>query len=90
MLKFFAPLLGDAQLCLVFYTGKPKLSKSELVTISSHGNIIVRQQRPDLEQLLEQGPASRINVVTVAVLAVLAAATHMGKLVIRVAGDAAD
>ena len=54
LLKFFAPLLGDAQLCLVFYTGKPKLSKAELVTIESHGHIIISQQRPDLEQLLEQ------------------------------------
>ena len=46
--------MGDAQLCLVFYTGKPKLSKAELVTIESHGHIITSQQRPDLEQLLEQ------------------------------------
>ena len=47
MLKFFAPLLGDAHLSVVFYTGKEKLTPHELTTIQSHGNIFVQQKRAD-------------------------------------------
>ena len=46
MLKFFAPLLGDAHAVAVFYTGPP-LGAEELASIRSHGNIFVRQGRPD-------------------------------------------
>ena len=53
MLKFFAPLLGDAQLSLVYYTGKPKLSEADLRMISAQGNILVHQHRPDLLQTLQ-------------------------------------
>ena len=55
MLKFFAPLLGDAQLAMIFYTGKPRLKQAELDAITSQGgNIIVQQHRPDLLYTLEE------------------------------------
>ncbi len=46
MLQFFAPLLRDAHLSVIFYTGKEKLSTFELVKIQSHGNIFIQQSRP--------------------------------------------
>jgi len=55
MLKFFAPLLGDAQLAMIFYTGRPRLGQAELDAITSQGgNIIVQQHRPDLLHTLEE------------------------------------
>lgn len=47
MLKFFAPLIKDAHLAVVFYTGKEKLSESEVKKICSFGNIYIQQSRPD-------------------------------------------
>ena len=48
MLQFlFAPLLGDAHLSVVFYTGEEKLTPSELATIRSYGNIFVQQKRAE-------------------------------------------
>lgn len=46
MLKFFAPLMKDAHLAAVYYTGKDKLSTKELKRIRSYGNIFVQQSRP--------------------------------------------
>lgn len=46
MLKFFAPLIRDAHLAVIFYTGKEKLSHREEIGICSHGNIYVQQSRP--------------------------------------------
>ena len=48
MLKFFAPLICDAQMAMVYYTGKTKLSPSDVKRIESKGNIFVHQGRPDL------------------------------------------
>ena len=49
MLKFFAPLLSDAQVATVYYTGQPKLSTDELQAITaSRGNIFIHQRRPQL------------------------------------------
>ena len=45
MLMFFAPLLKDAHLNVVFYTGKQKIALYELATIQSYGNIYVEQNR---------------------------------------------
>lgn len=46
MLKFFAPLINDAHLAVIYYTGKEKLSNKEVLNISSHGNIYIQQSRP--------------------------------------------
>ena len=48
MLKFFAPLIADAQLATVYYTGKPKLTDAEVAAIAARGNIFVHQRRPNL------------------------------------------
>ena len=47
MLKFFALLIKDAHLAVVFYTGMEKLTDKEMSTISAHGNIYLQQSRPD-------------------------------------------
>jgi len=47
MLKFFAPLIKDAHLAVVFYTGKVKLRPEEVLKISSQGNIYIQQSRPE-------------------------------------------
>mmetsp|Transcript_1585 Transcript_1585/g.1899 ORF Transcript_1585/g.1899 Transcript_1585/m.1899 type:complete len:325 (+) Transcript_1585:146-1120(+) len=46
MAKFFAPLLKDAHLSVIFYTGKEKLTSAELGRIRSQGNIFIQQSRP--------------------------------------------
>ena len=46
MLKFFAPLITDAHLAVIFYTGKVKLTDEEMKKIRSHGNIYIQQSRP--------------------------------------------
>ena len=47
MLQFFAPLLKDAHLAVIFYTGKEeKLTPTELMTIRSYGNIFIQESRP--------------------------------------------
>ena len=54
MLRFFAPLLKDAHMSFVFYTGKDKLSEGEKRHLQSHGKIFIKQSRPDsLEETLE-------------------------------------
>ena len=46
MLQFFAPLLKDAHLAVIFYTGKEeKLTPTELMTIRSYGNIFIQESR---------------------------------------------
>ena len=47
MLKFFAPLLTDAHLVVIFYTGKKKLSATEVGRIQKYGNIFLQQSRPE-------------------------------------------
>lgn len=46
MLKFFAPLIDDAHLAVIYYTGKEKLTTREVLKITSHGNIFLQQDRP--------------------------------------------
>ncbi len=46
LLTFIAPLVKDAHLAVIFYTGKEKLSFREIITISSFGNIYIQQSRP--------------------------------------------
>jgi len=46
MVKFFAPLLKDVHIAVIFYTGKDKLSSTELKRIKSLGNIFIQQSRP--------------------------------------------
>ena len=54
MLKFFAPLVSDAHLAVVFYTGKEKLGDEEVGKIRSHGNIYLQQSRPrSLPEIIE-------------------------------------
>ena len=45
-LRFFAPLLNDAHLALVFYTGEEKLSPDEDSFLRTFGNIFIQQTRP--------------------------------------------
>ena len=57
MLKFFAPLLSDAQVATVYYTGKPRLTDAEKKAIEAHGmvdgvqKIFVHQRRPNLVEV---------------------------------------
>lgn len=54
MLKFFAPLVSDAHLAVIFYTGKEKLDEEEVGKIRSHGNIYLQQSRPhSLPEIIE-------------------------------------
>jgi len=47
MLKFFAPLLKDAHVAAVFYTGKDYVfTGEELIALRLHGNIYIEQRRP--------------------------------------------
>jgi hypothetical protein len=46
MLKFFAPLLNDAHLAIIFYTGKTKLSASDIAEFDLYGNIYIQIGRP--------------------------------------------
>jgi len=52
MVKFFAPLIGkDAHLAVIYYTGKEKLTSDELSSIQAHGNIYIKQSRPESLEL---------------------------------------
>ncbi len=46
MLKFFAPLLTDAHIAAIYYTGKDKLDHKEVSDICAHANIYIQQARP--------------------------------------------
>ena len=46
-LKFFAPLVSDAHLAIIFYTGTEKLDEETAQTVRSFGNIYLQQSRPD-------------------------------------------
>lgn len=47
MLRFFAPLMSDAQVVSVYYTGKPKLSNREMESIRQRcPNLFIHQRRP--------------------------------------------
>ena len=46
MLKFYTPLMSDAHLAVVFYTGKEKLTTAEISSMSTYGNIFIQQSRP--------------------------------------------
>jgi len=47
MVKFFAPLLKDAHVVLIFYTGKNYVfTEDELIGLRSYGNIYIDQKRP--------------------------------------------
>ena len=46
MLKFFAPLLNDAHFAIIFYTGKTKLSASDITEFDLYGNIYIQIGRP--------------------------------------------
>lgn len=46
MLRFFAPLLNDAHLALVFYTGKKKITNEEVRELEAFGKIFIQQHRP--------------------------------------------
>ena len=50
MLKFFAPLICDAQVATVYYTGKPALTEAEVDSIErvGKGKIFIHQRRPKL------------------------------------------
>jgi len=55
MLRFFAPLLKDALIATVFYTGKDYVfTEEELIALRSYGNIYIKQGRPsDLTNVIE-------------------------------------
>ena len=46
MLKFFVPLLRDATIAIIYYTGKEALSDAELKSLSSRKNIFIQRSRP--------------------------------------------
>ncbi len=46
LLQFFAPLITDAHLSIIYYTGKQKFNEEQLLELSSHGNIYIQQSRP--------------------------------------------
>lgn len=54
MLKFFAPLLSDAQVATVYYTGKEKLTPAQINQIRSScdGNLFIHQKRPEWDKVL--------------------------------------
>ena len=54
MLQFFAPLLDDACVCLVYYTGKAPLSTEQRSDIKQHGAIEIFTKRPMLAKLVDQ------------------------------------
>ena len=45
MVKFFAPLLSDAHMVVIYYTGKEKLTDTEVTSVCSHGSIYLQQSR---------------------------------------------
>jgi nicotinamidase-related amidase len=47
MLKFFAPLLEDAAMAIIYYTGKMKLSPREIERLTRGKKIFIQQSRPD-------------------------------------------
>jgi nicotinamidase-related amidase len=47
MIKFFAPLLEDAAMAIIYYTGKEKFSAAELKRLTQGRNIYIQQSRPD-------------------------------------------
>ena len=47
MLKFFAPLLDDAAMAIIYYTGKRKLSPREIERLTHGKKIFIQQSRPD-------------------------------------------
>jgi hypothetical protein len=47
MLKFFAPLMKDVHVAIIFYTGKEKLTPAEVDRLRAHGRIFVQQSRPE-------------------------------------------
>lgn len=54
MLGFFCPLIStDATMAVIYYTGKDKLSDSELKRMRHTGNIVIYQKRPSsLEEVV--------------------------------------
>ena len=54
MLGFFCPLIStDATIALIYYTGKVKLSNSELKRMHHKGNVVIYQKRPSsLEEVV--------------------------------------
>ena len=47
MIKFFAPLLEDAAMAIIYYTGKKKLSPREIERLTHGKKIFIQQSRPD-------------------------------------------
>ena len=54
MLKFFAPLLQDAHLNIIFYTGKTELTPSEMAEFTSYGNIYIHLGRAKKPNTLDE------------------------------------
>jgi len=46
MLKFFIPIIEDAHICVIYYTGKVKLSRGEVKALTKSGRIYIQQSRP--------------------------------------------
>lgn len=46
MLKFFAPLLEDAAMAIIYYTGRERLSPVEIERLTLGKNIYIQQSRP--------------------------------------------
>lgn len=46
MLKFFIPIIEDAHICVIYYTGKVKLTRVEVKALTKSGKIFIQQARP--------------------------------------------
>jgi len=46
MLKFFIPIIEDAHICVIYYTGKVKISRGEVKSLTKSGRIYIQQSRP--------------------------------------------
>jgi hypothetical protein len=54
-LRFFAPLLDEAHLAFVFYTGKTKLTNDEVRDLEACGKIFIQQYHPSsLTRIVEK------------------------------------
>lgn len=45
MLKFFIPNIEDAHICVIYYTGKEKLTRGEVKDLTKSGKIYIEQSR---------------------------------------------
>jgi len=77
MLKFFIPIIQEAHICVIYYTGKVKLSRAEVKDLTKSGKIYIQQSRPasltgsistlisETASLVEKKPVSSIDDLSI-------------------------